>query len=363
MKYPPISYNDYLHLNTLLSTQQPRSQEFGKPAHDETLFIIIHQVYELWFKQILHEVDSAISVFAQSVVNEMDMGVVVSRLQRVVSIQRILISQIEVLETMAPQDFLEFRDMLFPASGFQSHQFRLFENKLGLPPQQRLKYNQSAYYEHLDKAMAEKVIAAEKSPSLFVCIEKWLERTPFLNMKNFDFWQNYRIAVLRMFENDKAIVNSNTLLSSADKQRNLKQIQDSEQLFQGLFDEEHYNSARQSGQWRFSYKAIHAALLIQIYRDQPILHLPYRLITALLDIDESLTAWRYRHALMARRMLGTKIGTGGSSGHQYLQETSERHSIFTDLFQLTTFFIPRSLLPELPSEVTRELGFFHTQRA
>ncbi|MDZ4083954.1 MAG: tryptophan 2,3-dioxygenase family protein, partial [Bdellovibrionales bacterium] len=139
--YPPISYSEYLKTGTLLDLQSPRSLEFGKEAHDEMLFIIVHQTYELWFRQILHEIDSVLSVFQQTVVQEEDMGRVVSKLTRIVEIQRLLVDQVAVLETMTPLDFLEFRDMLYPASGFQSIQWRLIENKLGLKPTNRLKYN------------------------------------------------------------------------------------------------------------------------------------------------------------------------------------------------------------------------------
>ena len=98
---------------------------------------------------------------------------------------------------------------------------------------------------------------------------------------------------------------------------------------------------------------------IQLYRDQPALHLPSRLIANLLDIDELMTQWRYRHALMAKRMLGTKVGTGGSSGAEYLKQSAEKHKLFTDFFQLTTFFIPRSERPRIPSEIKKQMNFVY----
>ncbi len=114
---------------------------------------------------------------------------------------------------------------------------------------------------------------------------------------------------------------------------------------------------RIAGNSRYSYKAMHAALLIQLHRDQPILQTPFRIIQALLDIDEAMTTWRYRHAMMAMRMLGQKIGTGGSSGHKYLSEATAKHKIFGDFFNLTTFFIPRSQVPPLPEEIARRMSF------
>ena len=91
--------------------------------------------------------------------------------------------------------------------------------------------------------------------------------------------------------------------------------------------------------------------------DQPILHLPFRFLTLLVDVDELLANWRYRHALMVHRMIGTKIGTGGSSGHQYLMKAMASHRVFGDLFNLSTFLIPRSALPPLPAKAARRLGF------
>jgi tryptophan 2,3-dioxygenase len=88
-------------------------------------------------------------------------------------------------------------------------------------------------------------------------------------------------------------------------------------------------------------------------------HIPFRVLTALVAIDEGLTLWRYRHALMVNRMIGSKIGTGGSSGQDYLKATVEAHRIFTDFFNLSTYLVPRSMLPRLPQELQRELGFHH----
>ena len=141
----PLEYSDYLKLNDLLNAQSLKSAERGNPAHDEMLFIIIHQIYELWFKQILHELDSMLTVFNKKSIVESDISLSVSRLSRIIEIQKILIDQIRVLETMTAMDFLEFRDDLFPSSGFQSSQFRILENKLGLLNKDRIKYGRSDY--------------------------------------------------------------------------------------------------------------------------------------------------------------------------------------------------------------------------
>ena len=106
------------------------------------------------------------------------------------------------------------------------------------------------------------------------------------------------------------------------------------------------------------HKALQAALFINLYRDEPIVQLPFRFLTGCIEVDELLTVWRQRHAIMVERLLGRKIGTGGSSGHDYLRRTAEQNRVFVDLFNLSTFLIPRSERPELPESLRKQLGFY-----
>lgn len=128
----PVSYREYLRLDDILNAQHPMSQRYGNLVHDEHLFIVVHQTYELWFKQIIFELDSIIEIFAKPIVDDRCLLVIVSRLQRINQIWKLLNEQISILESMAPTDFLDFRGYLTTASGFQSLQFRVVENKLGL---------------------------------------------------------------------------------------------------------------------------------------------------------------------------------------------------------------------------------------
>lgn len=352
--YPPINYSDYLKVDTLTDLQALRSEEFNNPVHDEMLFIIIHQTYELWFKQILFELDSAIKMFNQSKIDERDMLTINSRLNRIIEIQKVLISQVDILDTMTPMDFLEFRDYLYPASGFQSVQFRLVENKLGLD--QRLTYNKKNYKESLSKNDQKKAQKTEDNSSLFALLEKWLERTPFLSSDNFNFWQNYRIAVEQRIQGSRDKINQSQN-DAETKDRHLQSIEVMERSFQSIFDEDVYSKMQEDGAWRLSHKALCAALFIYLYRDEPILQLPFNMMQNLQSIDENFTQWRYRHALMVHRMIGVKMGTGGSSGHQYLKAASDKHKIFQDLNNLATFFIPKSSLPVLPKDILDKLNF------
>jgi tryptophan 2,3-dioxygenase len=357
----PVNYDDYLKVEDLLKLQKPKSLEAGRDAHDEMLFIIVHQTYELWFKQILTELDSVLKLFSKEALDERWMEMIHSRLVRMAEIQKLLVDQVKVLETMTPLDFLDFRDLLIPASGFQSYQFRQIETKLGLKREDRLKFNQADYDEALKKSQSAEIKATEKDPSLFVQVERWLERTPFLEMEGFDFWQTYKTSVEKMIKSDLEAINSSNDLDAQYKARNIAMVEASLKNFRAMFDEKAYEEARKAGVWRLSYKAIHAALLIQLYRDQPVLQLPFRVLTALQDLDEWMTTWRQRHALMAKRMLGSRVGSGGSSGSSYLNEAADKHKVFSDFFQLTTFFLPRSKIPVLPKEVEKELGFYYNR--
>jgi tryptophan 2,3-dioxygenase len=177
----PILYQDYLQLDKILDAQFPVSKKYGNMAHDEHLFIIIHQAYELWFKQLIFELDSIISLLAKPIVDERCLLVVVQRIQRINMIWKLLNDQIGILETMAPTDFIDFRGYLSTASGFQSLQFRIMENKLGLQEQMRIKFNQQKYdYLFTDAEPKEKLKQSIEEPTLLNLITKWLERTPGL---------------------------------------------------------------------------------------------------------------------------------------------------------------------------------------
>lgn len=357
MKYPPVHYHDYLKLDSLLGSQFRRSEEFKKPVHDEMLFITVHQTYELWFKQILFELDSVLSTFNQPKTPEQQMGQAVARLERVVDIQRFINGQIDVLETMTPLDFLEFRDFLFPASGFQSFQWRMIEMKLGLKTEQRLNYNQMSFTKALKPEQEQLVEKTKAQESLFELIEKWLERNPFLQDMSFNFWESYRQSALGLIQAERDVVKTNPRLSEEEKTKNLAMMDVTENTFQSLFDDEKYSQLKAQNVFRLSRKAFFGALFIQLYRDLPIMQMPFRLIQSLINLDEAMTSWRYRHALMAHRMLGRKIGTGGSSGHDYLKSATEQHKIFGDFFNLSTFLIPRSSVPVLPEALARKMSF------
>lgn len=358
----PVYYSDYLMLDQFLDCQQPLSKKFSDhdnpEAHDETLFIIVHQAYELWFKQILHDLNSVMAIFAKPAVADTDLGTIVQRLERIRKIQVLISGQLEVLESMTPMDFLEFRNLLIPASGFQSTQFREIEIKLGLGTHNREAVDREFFMGRLSPKDRDKLKALDGSASLQKLLEEWLERTPFTISGKFNFWSEYQKVIMDVLAEDETTIMSNIAnLSEPQKLMQIENLKATKDTFESLFNEEAHQKIVASGGRKLSRKAILNALFILLYRDQPMLALPFQMLSLLMDIDENFTTWRYRHALLAQRMLGTKIGTGGSSGHQYLKRAADNNRVFVDIFNLSTYLIPKSRLPQIPLEVKRQLNF------
>jgi len=260
-----VTYATYLKVNELLSLQQPLT---SPPQHDETLFIIIHQVYELWFKQLLHEVGRAAIALEQGQV------LLFGRIaQRMVKIQEVLTHQVDVLETMTPVDFNRFRDNLNPASGFQSFQFRVMEFRLGARDVGYLKF-------HVHDAAATSALqTALATPSLY---------DQFLHL-----------LANRGFAIPKSVLGRDVTLP--------------------------YTSTPEV-----------LAAVLRIYRESEQHYDLYSTLEALINIDEGLLLWRQRHVAMVERMIGTRRGTGGSSGVRYLANTLSKR-FFPEIWEARNF--------------------------
>ncbi len=247
-----LSYGSYLRVDELLSLQRPLSQP---EHHDEMLFIIIHQVYELWFKQLLHELDATIAALDRD-----DLLRVSKCFRRVHTIQRLLEQQIDVLETMTPHEFNQFRDHLNPASGFQSVQFREMEFLCGVRRVDTLAHIQ------MDDKQRARLQARLEGPSLYDRVKALLVR------------RGYAV------EPSSALVESlRSIYADAEK---------------------HYDL--------------------------------YLLLEDLIEFDERFLLWRGRHVRMVERMIGQRMGTGGSAGAQYLQGTLV-HRFFPELWEVRTY--------------------------
>ncbi len=259
MSDPAVTYGSYLKIDELLALQQPRSEG---PEHDEMLFIVIHQVYELWFKEVLHELDRVRALLEGDETHRVQ-----HTLKRVLTILKVMVAQLDILETMTPLEFLTFRERLEAASGFQSDQFRQLEFVLGIKS---------------DKALARFPAGSRARAALE---QRYREPT---------IWD----AFLRYLARERYPV------PAAQLQRDVTAaVQPSAEIQQTL---------------------------ITIYRRDP---KNAELCERLVDLDEGMQEWRYRHVKMVERTIGMKMGTGGSSGAQYLQATIGRPA-FPDLWEI-----------------------------
>jgi tryptophan 2,3-dioxygenase len=252
-----VTYGSYLQIDPLLALQQPRSDE-----HDEILFIVIHQVYELWFKELLHEFDRVMHLLRQS-----DAHRAQHTMKRILTILKVIVAQIDILETMTPLEFLTFRSRLEAASGFQSDQFRQIEFVLGR------KSNDAIERFPADSRARGALQRRWSEPTLWDAFLHYLKR------------EGYAVPDDQLSRDV-----TQPIIASTELQQ----------------------------------------VLISIYRMDP---KNGELCERLVDLDEGLQEWRYRHVKMVQRTLGVKPGTGGSSGAKYLASTVG-HNAFPDLWEI-----------------------------
>jgi len=256
-----LTYSSYLRLDELLDLQRPVSDG---PEHDETLFIIIHQVYELWFKEMLHELDHL-----NRLLEARDTPRALHTLKRVLTVLKVVVAQIDVLETMTPLEFLSFRDRLETGSGFQSFQFRELEFLLGQKEPKALE-RYPAGSEH--RARLEQRLAA---PTVWDAFLRYLAA------------EGYEVPAAHL------------------RRDVVRPIEPSPEMQE---------------------------LLIGVYRSNPTVA---SVCERLVDLDEGVQEWRYRHVKMVQRTIGTRQGTGGSAGADYLMTTLNR-AAFPDLWAIRT---------------------------
>jgi tryptophan 2,3-dioxygenase len=253
-----LTYNSYLKVDELLKLQELVSTP---PHHDEMLFIIIHQSYELWFKQILHEVESAIPAMANRRLLK-----AFRYMDRVVKIMQLLVKQIHILETMAPAEFLQFRDSLRPASGFQSIQFREVEFLAGLRDPQFLRVFKN-WPDYVDRLQARL-----DGPTLSSAYYRLLQ--------------------------DEGYPVPTSLLESTPVEA-IRELDDSE-------------------------RELLMSSLRRLYQEPDANLRLYLLSESLVEFDETLILWRHHHRLAVERTIGAKHGTGGSEGAKYLESTTSK---------------------------------------
>jgi tryptophan 2,3-dioxygenase len=257
-----LTYASYLRIDELLALQTPRSDG---PEHDELLFIVIHQVYELWFKQLLHELDAL-----QPLLRAGEAPRASQTLRRILTILKTIVAQVDVLETMTPLQFSAFRGFLESASGFQSAQFRELEFALG--------HKRAAFLQHFgpDEPAARRLEARYDAPTLWDAFLAYLARA------------GYPVPPDQLGRDVRAPLEPS------------RQVQ---------------------------------VILVDVYRTDPT---AANLCERLVDVDEGLQEWRYRHVKMVERTIGARPGTGGSTGAAYLAATIK--PFFPDLWAIRAEF-------------------------
>ena len=256
---PAVTYGSYLKIEELLALQQPRSEG---PEHDELLFIVIHQVYELWFKELLHELDRIAALLAADHTSRAQ-----HTFKRVLTILKVMVAQLDILETMTPLEFLSFRARLEAASGFQSDQFRQIEFMLGAK-------NEAAIGRFPEGSRArDALMTRHAAPTVWDAFLHYLSR------------EGYAVPATHLTRDVTAPIEPSPAIQQ---------------------------------------------ILMDVYRKDP---KNAELCERLVDLDEGLQEWRYRHVKMVERTIGMKRGTGGSSGAAYLATTVGK-PLFPDLWEI-----------------------------
>lgn len=353
----PPNYWDYLRLDQLLAIQGGLEGDEGALMPDELHFIIVHQAFELWFKLAIRELRLARDHLAAPRVSEPTIPLVVHHLKRVGTILHLAVDQFEVMETLTPQDFLAFRDKLVPASGFQSFQMRVLEVLLGVDMARRVRYADVDPIAHIRK-LAESSPAsgvalrqleqAMAEQSLLSALQTWLHRTPIRGSSPGDpgddevvlgFIEDYLARVEALHGRQAALLPAGLGVEPAQMAARFAQATEAARGFLHALDQPEAE--------RPTMRRCRAALVfIESYRELPLLAWPRLLIDTLVETEEQLILWRHRHARMVERVIGRRIGTGGSSGVEYLDRTTAMR-VFQDLWTVRSLLLPRGELPAL----------------
>lgn len=354
------TYWDYLNLDRLLELQGGLENDESQLLPDELHFIIVHQTYELWFKLVIRSIRAARDRLALPRVDEDTIPTAVHHLRRVSSILRVAVHQFEVMETLTPQDFLAFRDKLVPSSGFQSFQMRELEILLGLERHKRVHYGDVDPLEHIAN-LAESSPAgalawshiqrARDEESVLAVLERWLYRTPIQgstpdladDAANVDrFLESYLGAMKANM--DGTLERLVAALDRTDAGKLRERFDGIEASARAFLNAEDLDVSEEE---RAFAKRVRAAILfIESYRDLPLLAWPRLLLDAVVDMEEQLVIWRHRHVRMVERTIGRRVGTGGSDGVSYLDQTLS-YRIFRDLWAIRTVMVPKRSLPPL----------------
>lgn len=359
MSRKATTYWDYIAVEKLLALQGGLEGDEADLSNDEVLFIVVHQIDEMWFKLILRELASVRDCFAREPVPEQALASAVRGLRRTALLFENVANHFALMETMTTRDYLAFRDKLFPASGFQSAQMREIEILLGLDPEQRIHLGHENSYlaalENADGTASAAMLRVQRRladvPSLRDAVRAWLFRTPIHGSTPDDAGDQERVeSFLESYLQSQAAEIA-TQLEQA--QRHALTPEDVERL--RVRYEQEKASARaflfataEPEEERARVSRVRAALVfIESYRELPLLAWPREIIDTIVALEQSMLIFRQRHARMVERVIGRRTGTGGSAGVDYLDQTALRYRVFSELWAVRTLLLRRDALPAL----------------
>jgi tryptophan 2,3-dioxygenase len=341
-----VTYWDYVRVEDLLGLQGGSERDEARLSGSEVVFITVHQVYELWFKLVLRELAALRDLFKRPKVPEPELARAARGLERVMRIFRVATQHWEVVETLSTRDYLEFREKLFPASGFQSAQLREIEILMGLADADRVGLaGEGAYLKALQgadggssPALARVEARRKDGPTLSQALDAWLHRTPIRGSTPDRPGDD---AVVRAFLEDYAAAFEGQVARSAKA------------LGAKSADDARFAREREAAR-AFLFppdarrRRIRAALLfIEGYPELPLLAWPHEVLSRVVEVEQAFLIFRQRHARMVERVIGRRVGTGGSTGLDYLEQTATAYRIFGDLWAARTLLVPRSALPPI----------------
>jgi len=340
------TYWDYIRVEDLLGLQGGLEKNETGLSDAEVVFITVHQVYELWFKLVLRELGTLRDLLAAPKVPETEMARAARSLDRVTRIFRSAVQHWEVVESLTTRDYLDFREKLFPASGFQSAQLREIEILMGLTDEERVGLGADGGYlralregqSKTSPALARVEARRADLPTLRDALDAWLHRTPLRGSTPDQlgddsvvarFLADYLAALERQTERAARAMGGSGL-SDPRFARDLETAR----AFLNPPDPRR--------------RRIRAAILfIEGYRELPLLAWPQEVLARLVEVEQQFLIFRQRHARMVERVIGRRVGTGGSSGVDYLDQTATAYRIFSDLWAARTFLVQKDMLPPL----------------
>ncbi len=365
-----MNYWEYIRVEELLALQGGFDDDESKVGNDEALFIVVHQIYELWFKLILRELTAARAVLRQNPVPDIELAAATRSFKRVITIFEQATHHFQVMETLTTRDYLGFRDRLIPASGFQSAQMREIEIILGLEDATRIPLGrEGSYKEALRGADGRPSSATHRveariasGASLRSAVYDWLARTPIdgsSTQEAADAFIERIILAHRSEITTRLALAKQQALTPEDIER-LAARYEREIAAAAAFLRGEDEPAVENGKpapppstadERAYRRRVRAAIVfLESYRELPRLTWPREVVDSLVEMEQRMLIWRQRHARMVERVIGRRTGTGGSAGVDYLDQTALRYRVFGDVWAVRSLLLRKETLPPLAHE-------------